>query len=80
MLDENQCMVAFGDHGAQNGAEEADAIATLASLFDKICSKRLRPAMGREWPRLYQAGVLRISSARYENLAGAGARAPNGCR
>jgi hypothetical protein len=50
------------------GAEEADALALLADLFDDICSKRLRAAIDVELPRLYQAGVLRISSTCYENL------------
>jgi hypothetical protein len=53
---------------ARYGAEEADALAILADLFDDICSKRLRAAMDVELPRLYQAGVLRISSACYKNL------------
>jgi hypothetical protein len=53
---------------AQYGAEEADALAFLADLFDDICSKRLRVALDVELPRLYQAGVLRISAACYENL------------
>ena len=53
---------------AQYGAEEADALAILAALFDDICSKRLRAAMDVELPRLYQAGILRISTACYENL------------
>jgi hypothetical protein len=53
---------------AQYGIEEANAIATLADLFDNICSKRLRAAMDVELPRLYQAGVLRISSTCYEKL------------
>lgn len=53
---------------AQYGAEEASALATLADLFDNICSKRLRAAMDVELPRLYQAGVLRISSVCYEKL------------
>jgi len=52
----------------QYGAEEADALAILADLFDGICSKRLRAAMDVELPRLYQVGVLRISSVCYENL------------
>ena len=53
---------------AQYGAEEADALVILADLFDNICSKRLRAAMDVELPRLYQAGVLHISSTCYENL------------
>jgi hypothetical protein len=53
---------------AQYGAEEADALAILADLFDDICSKRLRAAMDVELPGLYEAGVLRISSTCYENL------------
>jgi hypothetical protein len=53
---------------AQYGAEEADALAILAVLFDDICSKRLRAAMDVELPRLYQSGILRISSACYQNL------------
>jgi hypothetical protein len=53
---------------AQYGAEEADALAILADLFDDICSKRLRAAMDVEMSGLYQAGVLRISSTCYENL------------
>ena len=50
------------------GVEEANALATLADLFDNICSKRLRAAMDVELPQLYQAGVLRISSTCYEKL------------
>ena len=53
---------------AQYGLEEANALAILGDLFDDICSKRLRAAMDVELPRLYQAGVLRISSTCYENL------------
>jgi len=53
---------------ARYGAEEAAAIATLAELFNYICSKRLRAAMDVELPRLYQAGVLRISAECYERL------------
>jgi hypothetical protein len=53
---------------AQYGVEEAHAIVTLADLFDNICSKRLRAAMDVELPRLYEAGVLRISTACYEKL------------
>jgi hypothetical protein len=53
---------------AQYGAEEADALAVLADLFDDICSKRLRAAMDVELPRLHRAGVLRLSSTCYENL------------
>ena len=53
---------------AQYGVEEANAIATLADLFDNICSKRLRAAMDVELPRLHQAGVLRISATCYEKL------------
>ena len=53
---------------AQYGAEEADALALLADLFDDICSKRLRVAIDVELPRLYQADVLHISSECYENL------------
>jgi hypothetical protein len=53
---------------AQYGVEEANALAMLADLFDDICSKRLRAAMDVELPRLYQAGVLRISPTCYENL------------
>ena len=53
---------------AQYGVEEANAIATLADLFDNICSKRLRAAMDVELPRLYQAGVLRMSATCYEKL------------
>ena len=53
---------------AQYGVEEADALAILADLFDDICSKRLRAALDVELPRLYQAGVLRISATCYENL------------
>jgi len=53
---------------AQYGVEEADALATLADLFDDICSKRLRAAMDVELPRLYQAGALRISATCYEKL------------
>jgi hypothetical protein len=53
---------------AQYGVEEANALATLADLFDDICSKRLRAALDVELPRLYQAGVLSISATCYENL------------
>jgi len=53
---------------AQYGVEEANALATLADLFDNICSKRLRAALDVELPRLYQAGVLRISPTCYERL------------
>jgi len=53
---------------AQYGVEEADALAVLGDLFDDICSKRLRVAMDVEMPRLYQARVLHISIACYENL------------
>ena len=50
---------------AQYGVEEAKAIASLADLFDHICSKRLRAAMDVELPRLYQAGILSISATCY---------------
>ena len=53
---------------AQYAVEEANALATLADLFDDICSKRLRAAMDVELPRLYQTGALRISSACYQKL------------
>jgi hypothetical protein len=53
---------------AQYGVEEAHALATLADLFDNICSKRLRAAMDVELPRLYEAGVLSISATCYEKL------------
>lgn len=53
---------------AQYGAEEADALAILADLFDDICSKRLRAAIDVELPRLYRADVLRISAVCYEHL------------
>jgi len=53
---------------AQYGAEEAEALAILAALFDDICSKRFRAAMDVELPRLYRASVLRISSVCYERL------------
>ncbi|RPI48121.1 MAG: transposase [Chloroflexi bacterium] len=53
---------------AQYGAEEAEALAILAALFDDICSKRLRAAMDVELPRLYRADLLRISSVCYERL------------
>ena len=53
---------------AQYGVEEANALATLAGLFDNICSKRLRAAMDVELPRLYQASVLSISATCYEKL------------
>ena len=52
----------------QYGVEEANALATLADLFDDICSKRLRAALDVELPRLYQAGVLSISATCYEKL------------
>jgi hypothetical protein len=50
------------------GAEEADAIATLANLFDNICSKRLRAAMDVELPRLYKAGSFDVRPECYEKL------------
>ena len=50
------------------GAEEAQAIAILAELFDHICSKRLRAAMDVEMPRLYKAGTLQISAQCYDKL------------
>jgi hypothetical protein len=50
------------------GVAEANALATLADLFDDICSKRLRAALDVELPRLYQAGVLSISSTCCEKL------------
>jgi hypothetical protein len=53
---------------AQYGVEEAHALATLADLFDNICSKRLRAAMDVELPRLYEAGDLSISATCYEKL------------
>ena len=52
----------------QYGDEVANALATLAELFDDICSKRLRAAMDVELPRLYQSGALRISAACYQKL------------
>jgi hypothetical protein len=52
----------------QYGVEEANALATLADLFDNICSKRLRAALDVELPRLYQAGALSISTSCYEKL------------
>jgi hypothetical protein len=53
---------------AQYGVEEVHVLATLADLFDNICSKRLRAALDVELPRLYEAGVLSISSTCYEKL------------
>jgi hypothetical protein len=53
---------------AQYGVEEANDLATLADLFDDICSKRLRAAMDVELPRLYQSGALRISRTSYQKL------------
>jgi hypothetical protein len=53
---------------AQYGVEEAHVLATLADLFDNICSKRLRAAMDVELPRLYETGVLSISATCYEKL------------
>ena len=50
------------------GVEEANALVTLAGLFDDICSKRLRAALDVELPRLYRAGVLSISATCYEKL------------
>jgi transposase InsO family protein len=50
------------------GSEEADALATLADLFDHICSKRLRAALDVELPRLYEAGTLDIRAECYEKL------------
>ena len=52
----------------QYGSEEAEAVGILSDLFDNICSKRLRAAMDVELPRLYEAGVLRITASCYENL------------
>ena len=49
-------------------AEEADALAILADLFDNICPKRLRAAMDVELPRLYTAGTFRVSRECYEKL------------
>jgi hypothetical protein len=53
---------------AKYGAEEADALAILADLFDNICSKRLRAAMDVELPRLYEAGVVQVSRECYRKL------------
>ena len=50
------------------GAEEADALAVLATLFDHVCSKLLRAAMDVELPRLYETGALQVSSDCYEKL------------
>jgi len=50
------------------GAEVGDALATLADLFDNICSKRLRAAIDVELPRLYEAGTLRVSPECYRKL------------
>jgi hypothetical protein len=50
------------------GVEVADALATLADLFDNICSKRLRAAIDVELPRLCEAGVLRVSPECYRKL------------
>lgn len=50
------------------GAEEADALAVLATLFDHVCSKLLRAAMDVELPRLYETGALQVSSECYEKL------------
>jgi len=50
------------------GVEEVNVLATLADLFDNICSKRLRAALDVELPRLYEAGVLSISATCYEKL------------
>ena len=50
------------------GAEETDALAVLATLFDHVCSKLLRAAMDVELPRLYESGVLQVSSDCYEKL------------
>ena len=40
----------------------------LVDLFDGICSKRLRAAMGVEFPRLYDAGLLQVSRQVSEKL------------
>ena len=50
------------------GAEETDALAVLATLFDHVCSKLLRAAMDVELPRLYESGALQVSSDCYEKL------------
>ena len=50
------------------GPEEADALAILSTLFDHVCSKLLRAAMDVELPRLYETGVLQVSSECYEKL------------
>ena len=44
--------------GKVYGADVARELASLADLFDNICSKRLRAALDAELPRLYQAGVV----------------------
>jgi hypothetical protein len=53
---------------AQYGSEEARALVILSDLFDNICSKRLRAAIDVELPRLYEAGVLRITASCYKKL------------
>ena len=50
------------------GAEVSAALDTLAALFDHICSTRLRAAMDREVPRLFEAGDLPVSRECYEKL------------
>jgi len=54
--------------GKVYGADVARELASLADLFDNICSKRLRAALDAELPRLYQAGVVPVSSECYQKL------------
>ena len=54
--------------GKVYGADVARELASLADLFDNICSKRLRAALDAELPRLYQAGVVRVSAECYRKL------------
>jgi len=50
------------------GVEEAQALLTLAELFDAICAKLLRAALDVELPGLYAAGHLQVSPQCYEKL------------
>jgi transposase InsO family protein len=54
--------------GKVYGADVARELAYLADLFDNICSKRLRAALDAELPRLYQAGVVPVSTECYQKL------------
>jgi transposase InsO family protein len=50
------------------GPDVGAALVMLADLFDNICSRRLRAALDTELPRLYEAGVLQVSSECYKKL------------